>query len=146
MRKERRKKGMKSSSLNEEEETCGNEVLQIMGKLGRTEILSFTREKRKGAGGEKVSSWRNFLVKFIPQGSFVFIVEFALTFSLPFSLPSSFPNNPFLAENRSLISTIYPPEFSRRADLSLYRWRTFAESRGEEAPGAGIDRSLSGRW
>lgn len=81
---------MKSSSLNEEEETCGNEVLQIMGKLGRTEILSFTREKRKGAGGEKVSSWRNFLVKFIPQGSFVFIVEFALTFSLPFSSPPPF--------------------------------------------------------
>lgn len=53
MRKERRKKGMKSSSLNEEEETCGNEVLQIMGKLGRTEILSFTREKRKGEGEKK---------------------------------------------------------------------------------------------
>lgn len=135
---------MKSSSLNEEEETCGNEVLQIMGKLGRTEILSFTREKRKGEGEKKFHPGETFQLNSSLRDHSSSSSNLLSPSPHPFLPP--FPNNPFLAENRSLISTIYPPEFSRRADLSLYRWRTFAESRGEEAPGAGIDRSLSGRW
>lgn len=125
---------MKSSSLNEEGETCGNEVLQIMGKLGRTRNPQFhSREK----GRRKVSS-QKLLVKFIPQGSFVFIVEFALT-SPPLSPLSSqiihfSPRDPF-------ISTRFVPffEFSRRRFIVVSHFRGI----GGRAPGAGIDRSLS---
>lgn len=121
---------MKSSSLNEEGETCGNEVLQIMGKLGRTRNPQFhSREK----GRRKVSS-QKLLVKFIPQESFVFIVEFALTSPLSSQIIHFSPRDPF-------ISTRFVPffEFSRRRFIVVSHFRGI----GGRAPGAGIDRSLS---